>query len=62
MFFIEFTYFALCEQQYQDIAPAVEVGIVTARGGGNSLDHCVLVFLFRGRGGGLFFKSQGGGG
>ena len=45
MFFIEFTYFALCEQQYQDIAPAVEVGIVTARGGGNSLDHCLLVIF-----------------
>ena len=36
----------LCEQQYQDSAPAVEVGIVTARGGGISLDHCLLVILF----------------
>ena len=65
MFFIEFTYFALCElvvqQQYQGIAPAVEVGIVTARGGGNSLDHCLLVILFRGRGV-LFFKVRGEGG
>ena len=37
MFIIKLTYFALCEQQYQDITPAVEVGIVTARGGGISL-------------------------
>ena len=52
MFIITFTYFALCEQQYQDITPAVEVGIVTARGGGNSLDHCLLVIFVYGKGGG----------
>ena len=34
MFLISFTYIALCDQQYQVFAPAVEVGIVTARGGG----------------------------
>ena len=33
----------LCKQQYQDSAPAGEVGIVTARGGGISFDYCLLV-------------------
>ena len=28
-----------------ETAPAVEVGIVTARGGGYSLDHCLLVIF-----------------
>ena len=38
-------------------APAVEVGIVTARGGGYSLDHCLLVIFCLGvGGGGLFIK------
>ena len=54
-----------CEQQYQDIAPAVEVGIVTARGGGNSLDHCLLVYFRLGEGGGsviwVFLKYGEGG-
>ena len=60
MFFISFTYFALFEQQYQDSAPTFGVGIVTARGWSNFLDHCLLVILFfGGKGGGFCILKSG---
>ena len=56
MFLISFTYIALCDQQYQVFAPAVEVGIVTARGGGLFTWSLPFSYFCLGVGGGLFIK------